>query len=332
MLTTPLIRALALGGHEVDVIVRRPFASIFAHSPHVRQCFEVETIAPSFPQGWWRLAHWMRERHYDTIILAYAREKRLCFASLLSGAKHRIAMWSGAWGRLTLHRCLASHITTNPRPVSDILLSCSRALRVRDQGLKPDIFLTQAERESVRGMIPETCRNRLLVGIHPGSAGNACNLPPSIYGELAEQLLKTTEAALIITGTANERSLLQAWPNSVLTSPRVWLSHGLLDVRELASAIAEMDVLVCSSTGPLHLASAAQTPTVSPFCPAAPLSAAIWGNVGTPALVLEPLTCPIQEGREGRCDFRGEIPIHRVVEGVRRLLNETGATSELPGR
>jgi len=309
-----------MAGHDVDVLVRRAFTPVFAHSPHVQEYFSVEDVAPGFPARWWELSRWLRSRHYDLIILAYAKEKRLSWASALSGTSRRVAMWGGIWGRLTLHQCLRSEILTNPRPFSEILLRCAEAVGVAGQGLKPDLFLPEAERAAARAFIPSSLAGRTLVGIHPGSAGNACNLPSGIYGDIAALLLRETNCGVIVTGTANEQKLLSAWPRKVLESERVWISMGKLDVRQLAAIVAEMAVYICSSTGPLHIASAVGTPTVSPFCPAIPLNAAIWGNVGAPSRVVEPKSCPRQSGGTKCCDFTGQISAERIVVEVQQLL------------
>ena len=320
LLTTPLVRALAKAGHQVDVLARTAFAPIFAGSPHVRECICIEQVAPNFPRRWWQLSRWLRSQKYDLIILAYAKEKRLCLASAFSGTSRRIAMWGGIWGRLTLHQCLRSEILTDPRPFSRILLRCAEAVGAPEQGLKPDFFLTDTERAAARALIPLSLSGRALVGIHPGSAGNACNLPSKIYADLAAQILQKTDCGVILTGTSTETSLLQDWPAEILNSDRVWNAVGKLNLRQLAGVVAESKVFVCSSTGPLHVASALGTATVSPFCPAVPLNAAIWGNVGAPSLVIEPVTCPRSSGRETSCDFLGQISGEQLLSEVQNLL------------
>ncbi len=320
LLTTPLIRALSLDGHAVDVLVRDSLKSVFENSRFVEHCFGLEEVAPRFPSRWWELSRWMRSEKFDAVILAYANEPRLCLASALSGAKRRIAMWAGVWGRLTGHECLPSHILDDPRPVSEILLSCSRALGATDQGLKPDIFLSESEVESFAELLPDALRGRRLIGIHPGSAGNACNLPSALYAEAATLLLAATDCGLILTGTQSEEKLLAVWPEELLRSDRVWVSMGKLDVRQLAGVVAKMAVYVCSSTGPLHVASAVGTATVSPFCPAVPINATLWGNVGAPARVVEPAICPRASGRITCCDFGGQISAERIALEVQQLL------------
>ena len=208
----------------------------------------------------------------------------------------------------------------NPRPVSEILLSCSRALGADDQGLKPDLFLGNDEVIAWRASLPTALKDRALIGIHPGSAGNACNLPSAVYAQAADLLLRETECGLIITGTPNESMLLSKWPSAILRSERVWQTMGKLDLLQLAAAIAEMKVYVCSSTGPLHIASAVSTPTVSPFCPLAPLNATIWGNVGARAIALEPEKCPRLSGSMACCNFGGQISTRQLATAVRSLL------------
>jgi ADP-heptose:LPS heptosyltransferase len=325
LLTTPLIRALALGGHSVDVLVRRPFEAVFENSPYVENSFVIESVAPRFPESWWQLSRWMRWRRYEGIILAFANEKRLCFASAFSGAKRRIAMWSGIWGRLTFHECLRSKILEQPRPFSKILLQCAEAFGVPEKGLIPDIFLSDQERKEARELIPAPLRGRRLIGIHPGSAGNTCNLPTEVYAELAAILLDKTDCALAITGTSAEQSLVTSWPRHVLLSERVWVSLGQLSLRQLAAVISQMAIFVCPSTGPLHLASAAQVSTVSPFCPVSPLNAAIWGNLGGSGRVIEPAACPRMTGAKVRCNFQGQITAVELSSQVFDALNATNS-------
>ncbi len=306
----------------MDVLVQDSLKRLFLESASVQTCFGIGEVAPGFPSRWWRLARWLRNSSYDVLILAYAKDRRLCLASRFSGISRRIAMWGGLWGRITGHECLASHILDNPRPVSEILLECSRAMSLPDQGLKPDFHLAARERDQVWNLLPVSFRGRLIIGIHPGSAGNACNLPSRVYSDLGVLLLRETDCVLVITGTDSEEQLLSSWSKELLGSDRVWPSMGKLGLRELACVIAEMKVFVCSSTGPLHIASAVGTATVSPFCPSVPLNAAIWGNVGAPARVIEPQTCPRSDGTPTCCDFRGQISAEQLLGQVQELLVE----------
>jgi ADP-heptose:LPS heptosyltransferase len=251
-------------------------------------------------------------------------QKELLWASFLSGTKTRIAMWSGVWGRLTLHRCLSSRILEEPRYFGDIVLDCARAMGISPQGAAPEIFLTEAEIGQAKELLVRRFGTSRILGIHPGCAGNACNLPSLAYSQIAQQCLEQSDCALVITGSAKERELVKVWPVEVNDSPRVWNSMGELSLRELAAVIRQFAVYVCPSTGPLHLASAQQVPTVSPFCASPSLAPAVWGNQNPNATTFTPAAdfCRQQRaGGAGHCDFCSQLPVAALAQAALRAMS-----------
>lgn len=309
VLTTPLVRALARAGHTVEMIVPATIVPILKNNQHLAAVLSLETLSPDFPANWLGLARQLRARHYDAILLPHARPTSLLLAALASGVPRRLAMWAGLPGRLLGHTCLRSGLPAKPRPFSRIMLDFAMALGIPDDGLRPDVFLTNEEITTATHRLGQELPGcRTVIGIHPGCAGNTCNLPPATYAALAGQLLARPDLGLILTGSPGESSLLNSWPAEVLNSPRVWNSIGKLSLRELAAVIDRLDLYVVPSTGPLHLASARGITTLTPFCPRSPLSAEIWGNRGGTALVESPVesVCAARVAA-GHCNFRGEI-------------------------
>lgn len=322
VLMTPLVRALALAGHQVSVTVPRAVMPVFSHNPRLTACHAMEDIAPNFPQSWRSLSRWLRTQQLDVLILPQAGSKQLLWASALSGIPTRIAMWAGVWGRLTGHRCLRSGMLKSSRHFSDIVLDCARALGLPGGSLAPEIFLTPAEKDEGVALCHSKFPGWKVIGLHPGCAGNTCNLPAAEYGRLADLILTQSECAIVITGLDREKNLLQAWPKSVLESPRVWNSMGQLDLRQLMAMIDRLAVFVCPSTGPLHLASALGIKTVSPFCSRPGLNHQVWGNLGGPAEVIEAVLpdCRLNTGKKIVCDFRGAISAEALWIKTRALL------------
>lgn len=309
VLTTPLMRALSLAGHTVEMIVPEGIAPILEHNPHITAILPLETLSPDFPADWFGLASQLRARKYNAILLPHARPKRLLLAALASGVPRRLAMWAGLPGRLLGHTCLRSGLPAKPRPFSRIMLDFAVALGIPDDGLRPDVFLTNEEiTTATHRLAQELPGCRTVIGIHPGCAGNTCNLPATAYAGLARELLARPNLGLVLTGSPSESSILNSWSGGVLNSPRVWNSIGKLSLRELAAVIDRLDLYVVPSTGPLHLASARGIATLTPFCPRSPLSAEIWGNRGGTALVESPMesVCAARVAA-GHCNFRGEI-------------------------
>ncbi len=325
ILTTPLIRSLAKAGHAVEVMARQAVLPAVQYSPYVKACWPLEKAAPQFPRHWLPLGRWLRTRRYDAILIPHGRPKELLLASACSGAPIRVTSWAGIWGRLTLHRCLRSNFHKQTDHVSRVILRCGEALGAAPDGLTPDIIVPPEAQEWAQ----QECRRRFsglrLVGIHPGCAGNTCNLPASEYGRLAGMLIHHGNLALIATGTASENALLKDWPAAVVNAPRFWNTMGELDLLKLAALIQCLSLLVVTGTGPLHMASALRIATVSPFCRFPPLSAPVWGNVGGRGIAVEPPRgfCESVRTRDNRhCDFRGTVRADDLYRAACRVLKE----------
>jgi ADP-heptose:LPS heptosyltransferase len=330
LLTTPLIRAAAKAGHEVHVLVRQNCATLFAGNTAVTTHI-LERVAPDFPKRWWQLGAWMRSGKYDMILLPYAKPRQLLLASALSGAPRRIAMWAGLLGRLTLHECLRSGMRQGARHFSLIPLDVAKAAGFPADGQKPDFPLTPAEIEQARSEIEERFPGLKIIGIHPGCAGNTCNLPPALFGEVAALLLDHPGLAVIATGIPSERPLFATWPESVLNHPRFYNACGEWDLRQLAAHVAGYTTMLVPSTGPLHIAAAYAIPTVTAFCLYSPVSATVWGNLTPGSIVVSPPAdfCERQRSAPGapNCDFCGQIKAEEVYQAVLKIVAGRGAAA-----
>jgi ADP-heptose:LPS heptosyltransferase len=211
--------------------------------------------------------------------------------------------------------------------MTDVLLDFARHLHISVTigDCLPEIFLKDEERLWAKQAISDRFKGQYVVGIHPGGLGNSCNLPASVYGEVANLIFEKTDWGIIVTGNPLERSLIRDWPKNVFQSTRCWLTHGLFTIRQLTAIIAEMKVLLCSSTGPLHIASAVKTSTVSPFCPIPYRGAKVWGNIGGNGKIIEGNRKFCREYKKGytlMCDFYGQITADQVFAAICSLSNK----------
>jgi ADP-heptose:LPS heptosyltransferase len=266
----------------------------------------------------------MRGEKFEMVLLPYAKPPELLLASALSGARRRIAMWGGLLGRLTLHQCLRSGMRSGARHFSEIPLDCAAAAGFPTDELKPDFSLTAAEIDEARAEMAARFPGLKLVGIHPGCAGNTCNLPPAVFGRLAAMLLDQPGLALVGTGLPADRALFDAWPEAVLKHPRFFNACGQWDLRQLAARIANYTTMVVPSTGPLHIAAAYSIPTVTAFCRYAPVSATVWGNLTPGSVVVSPPAefCEWQRATPGapHCDFQGQVQAEELCSAVLQIV------------
>jgi ADP-heptose:LPS heptosyltransferase len=307
------------------VLVRENSDALFTDNPNVTLHL-LETVSPGFPKGWWRLGGWMRRGGFDMVLLPYAKPPQLLLASAISGARRRIAMWGGILGRLTLHQCLRSGMREGVRHFSMIPLDCAVEAGFPTDGLRPDFYLTGAEIEQARAEMQERFPGLKVVGIHPGCAGNTCNLPATIYGKVAALLLDHPGIAVIGTGISSERKLFETWPGSVLNHPRFYNACGEWNLRQLAAHVANYTTMVVPSTGPLHIAAAFAIPTVTAFCRYPPVSATVWGNLTSGTIVLSPPAefCAQRRSAPGspHCDFDGQVRVEQLCGAVLQIIAE----------
>ena len=110
---------------------------------------------------------------------------------------------------------------------------------------------------------------------------------------------------MLLTGTAAElephRKIMQCLPGK-----RVQSMAGSLSLVQLMEAIRKARLLVSSSTGPLHLADAHNTPLLGFYCPVPPHTPVRWGPyqqrhwVVTPELE-SPKRCRLKNCPYGGC-------------------------------
>lgn len=100
------------------------------------------------------------------------------------------------------------------------------------------------------------------VCIHPGAKGGDRRWPPQGFAAIADTLA-LRGYTIVLTGTEEERSLVDTVSQQMITSP-VNLA-GQTDLGSLALLLQQSALLVCNDTGISHLAAAMKTPSVAIF-------------------------------------------------------------------
>ena len=137
-------------------------------------------------------------------------------------------------------------------------------------------------------------------------------------------------ATIVLTGADADRSQIDEVRRGLEGVPVVD-AGGVLDLAALAALMAELDVLITSDTGPMHLAAAMGTPVVALFGPANP---ARYGPLAPVQRVLRvDLPCsPCGQVRLPPERCRGHVPdcmdgisVTSVVAAVMEVLDRSEA-------
>ena len=110
---------------------------------------------------------------------------------------------------------------------------------------------------------------RPRVGIHPGGGRRVKQWPADRWGAVGARLQRDFGARIVITGSVADRELCAAVAAG-LPEPAADLT-GRLSLREMMALVSVLDLLLSPDTGPMHMACALGTPSVSVFGPSDPL-------------------------------------------------------------
>jgi ADP-heptose:LPS heptosyltransferase len=109
-----------------------------------------------------------------------------------------------------------------------------------------------------------------LIGLHAGGGREVKQWPPERFGEAVGRLAADTGAAVMLTGTSAERSLVDRARSALPPGVAVIDVAGETPLVDLAALLAQCTIYVTGDTGPMHLAAAVGTPVVAVFGPSDP--------------------------------------------------------------
>lgn len=112
--------------------------------------------------------------------------------------------------------------------------------------------------------------------IHPGSGTAVKQWEPGKWAQVADILSDQLNARAVFTGGDSELAAIQSITTQMEAPPVI--IAGDTDVGQLAALYARCRVVLGPDSGPLHLAVAVGTPTVTLYGPADPVEFAPWGD------------------------------------------------------
>ncbi len=164
----------------------------------------------------------------------------------------------------------------------------------------PRLDATEADQAGARRLLAARgVADGGYVVVHPGSGGSSLNWSPRRYRVLAAELSKTLGAAVVVTGSAAEAELASYVAGE---GPGRASVAGETDLGTLVGILAGARLFVSSNTGPMHLAAAAGTPTLSLFSPLRSGSPTRWGPRGERAAILTPPGFSCEKCPGERCE------------------------------
>lgn len=183
------------------------------------------------------------------------------------------------------------------------------------------------EREQIEQYLAEQCgigtQDRIFC-IHPGSGTWVKQWSEEQWAQTADTLVEQLDSQVIFTGGDDERALVARIQNRMKL--KSFTAAGELSLSQLGALYERALVVLGPDSGPLHLAAAVRTPTVTLFGPADPVEFGPWGTRNRHIILSAPIGCrPCRVLDWGDDDPAyhpcvREIHIGQVLEAARRVV------------
>ena len=258
-----------------------------------------------------RRAWGWRRRAYD-LAINFEGDIRSNVLLGLSGARRRVG-FGMAGGEAML---------TDAVPFDPTIHTRSNALRLVERAFDlpaGSYEACQPAPGAARLALPEEARARateFLAGVadagstivvHAGGGREIKQWYLDRFAEVANRLAASRRVAIVLSGDAGDRALVDAVKADLAPAVR-WVDlAGRADLVTLAAVLARAELLVTGDTGPMHLAAALDVPVVAVFGPSDP---ARWGPFSPRARVVRvSLPCsPCNRIRRPPERCRGHVP------------------------
>ncbi len=158
-----------------------------------------------------------------------------------------------------------------------------------------------------------------IVAINPMARWASKLWVPERFAALADRLALDHGCSVVFTGSRGDRPALEAMGRRMRA--RALNLAGQTTLKELAALLSRAAVLVCTDTGPMHIAAAMKCPVVALFGPTAPSRTGPYGGGHQVVQAAAPCAPCFRKSCDDRRCMRA-IEVEQVLEAVRRVLAE----------
>jgi heptosyltransferase-2 len=262
VLSTATLRAIKRGfpRARLTVLASLSNAPLLQHDPHVDEVIVWnEGGLGSSLVGFLRRAARLSKIGYDAVIDPLTGNNlHTALIAYLSGAALRIGF--PGYGREVFFNRLAAY-PDKYRHMADLILETAILLGAESEDRTPQLCLLPAERDWAGGWLQaHSLGHRAVVGIHPGGYYPSQRWPLDYYAQLALALQQDHGCGVVLIGGRGDRHLIRS---ILASSGERFVVFESSDLRQTVAVISQLNVLVCNNSGPLHIATALNVPTLS---------------------------------------------------------------------
>ncbi len=300
VMTTPIFRALKKKwpDAQITVLTNTVNRNVVINNPFI-DCILVYDRENAHKRLNSRLIFFrsIRERKFDLVIDPYLDyELKTSLITRFIGKKFRLGFEFAGRGIFYNIRYQSNvfPVSTEKKHMIDYNLDLVTCLGIEAKQRQPEIFLSTDEKENADKLLEKAGVNveSRIIGIHPGGNYQSQRWPVKRFAAISDHLITNYNVKVILFAGQAEKQLLSEFRGFAVKSP-IFLED--LSLSEFMSTLSHCCLFLCNNSGPLHIATALNIPTVSTMGPTIPYH---WWPCGKNHIVLrEDLDCsPCKKG------------------------------------
>ena len=274
-------------------------------------------------QETFRVIKLLRKESFDLVFVLH-RSWFFNFLVFLSKIPKRVGFARGREGIMLTHRVIPQRDQNERQAYLELLRECGITANYQ----RSFFYLSKSEEEFLEGfLLSHNIRdNEYLIGIAPGGGKNVkTNMvtkrwPEKNYVALIRKILSKISCRVVLFGGPDDSDIV----SRIQKANPVCLDASDLSFGEMASVFRGCRLLISNDSGPLHIASAMRTPTISFYGPTNPKE---WAPIDfNDTVIYKQVECSpcYDQGRFPKCDHLKcltSISVDEAWENVAKKLN-----------
>jgi ADP-heptose:LPS heptosyltransferase len=240
-----------------------------------------------------RLAFQLRKEQYD-LVCGFHSSPAAAMVALSTGAKVR-SIHFHSFKAKNMYSTVVVPGKGIMKPVVERDLDTIRGLGLNvPEGSMPKIFLKDEEKSFAKEEFEAWGFKNPVLGLALGASRPTKLWPLHRFAEVAHKWVSETKGGVLVITGPGEEKLVEEFYKAIPHDSEIRNSIQVMpagNVRTLAARISQLNVLVGNDSGPRHLATALEIPTVTVFGPEHPLEWHPYPQNMHPRLFIEPLAC-----------------------------------------
>ncbi|MDX1763495.1 MAG: glycosyltransferase family 9 protein, partial [bacterium] len=260
----PLLQTLHARFPKADICVVSPpyVGEVFEMLPEVQAVIEYRRGSPW--SGFVELLNTSRELRkcrFD-LIIDLNTDGVLASSMLTFLSKPAFSIGYGQYGRGIFYK-QSLEFPQWETPMVDLMINTLAPLSIAEPVRSIRLPVGREDIQEIYERLPwlRSPGHQTVVGLHPGAHHPTQRWPVAYYADLADRLIGTGRVQVILCGGRGDQSLIQEMRQQMTGIPHV--VPDTLSLKALAALFSTLDLLICNNSGPLHLAGAVGTRTIS---------------------------------------------------------------------